>query len=124
MAPVRDLGHRDRPKAYDARWPPRPGCGPRVQPGRLHSCHWGTDTTVRLYDADSGMERLVLRGNRWGVFSLDFSRNGTMLASGAHTEVRVWTLDIDYLLRIASDELTRTLNDEECRQYLHLETCP
>jgi len=84
----------------------------------------GTDTTVRLYDADSGMERLVLRGNRWGVFSLDFSRDGTMLASGAHTEVRVWALDIDDLLRIASDELTRTLNDEECRQYPPLETCP
>jgi WD40 repeat protein len=84
----------------------------------------GTDATVRLYDADSGEQRLVLRGHQWGAFTLDFSPDGTMLASGAHTDVRVWALDVDDLLRIAGEELTRTLSDEECHQYLHLETCP
>jgi hypothetical protein len=33
-------------------------------------------------------------------------------------------MDIDELLEIARDELTRTFTGEECRQYLHLETCP
>jgi hypothetical protein len=38
--------------------------------------------------------------------------------------VRVWALDIDDLLRIAGDVLTRTFTDDECDQYLHFETCP
>jgi WD40 repeat protein/DNA-binding SARP family transcriptional activator/class 3 adenylate cyclase/tRNA A-37 threonylcarbamoyl transferase component Bud32 len=84
----------------------------------------GPDTMVRVYDATSGDQLLVLRGHRWGTFYLDFSPDGTTLASGAHEEVRVWALDIDDLLRIARDELTRTFTDEECRQYLHHETCP
>jgi len=33
-------------------------------------------------------------------------------------------LDLDDLLKIAHDELTRTLTDAECRQYLHVEACP
>jgi hypothetical protein len=33
--------------------------------------------------------------------------------------VRVWALDIDELIAIANNELTRPLTDDECRQYLH-----
>ena len=32
--------------------------------------------------------------------------------------VRVWALDLDDLITIAKDRLTRTLTDAECRQYL------
>jgi hypothetical protein len=28
------------------------------------------------------------------------------------------------LVAIANDRLTRTFTDEECRQYLHVESCP
>jgi hypothetical protein len=38
--------------------------------------------------------------------------------------VRVWALDIDDLLEIARQEVTRSLTNEECRQYLHVERCP
>ena len=37
--------------------------------------------------------------------------------------VRIWALDIDDLLGIAGENVTRTLTDEECRQYLHLDRC-
>ena len=48
-----------------------------------------------------------------------------MLASvGDDGLVRVWALDLDELIAIATDRLTRTLTEDECRQYLHVERCP
>ena len=84
----------------------------------------GADTTVRVYEADSGEQRLVLRGLRYGSWFIDFSPDGTMLAAGSNAEVRVWAIDVDDLLEIAQDELTRGFTEDECRQYLHLDTCP
>jgi WD40 repeat protein len=76
------------------------------------------DATVRLYDATTGAERLVLRGHENTVAFVDFSPDGSMLISGAADRVaRVWALDIDLLLRIARDEVTRSLTTEECRRY-------
>jgi WD40 repeat protein len=89
------------------------------QPGWFARRHGWADTTARVFDAESGRPLLVLRGHQWGVFSLAFSPDGTMLATAAHTEVRVWALDVDDPLRIATDEVTRPFTAEECRQYLH-----
>ncbi len=74
----------------------------RLQSGR-HSAGGDPERcSVRLYDATSGEQQLVLRGHvevsNWLVFSTD----GTMLASGGrHGCVRIWALDIDDLLEIA-----------------------
>ena len=38
--------------------------------------------------------------------------------------MRVWALDVDELVDIATRELTRDFTDDECRQYLHTERCP
>jgi WD40 repeat protein/DNA-binding SARP family transcriptional activator len=82
-----------------------------------------TDETVRLFDAHSGEQVLVLRGHEGSVGRVVFSADGSMLASQAADGVRVWALDIDDLLEIARREVTRTLTDEECQQYLHLDRC-
>lgn len=37
--------------------------------------------------------------------------------------VRVWSLEIAELLEIAQQNVTRSITDEECRQYLHAESC-
>jgi hypothetical protein len=38
--------------------------------------------------------------------------------------VRIWALDLDDLITMANERLTRSLSDDECRQYLHVERCP
>ena len=84
----------------------------------------GEDTKVRLWDAETGAEQLVLRGHDAIAWFLDFSPDGSMIASGSLGEVRIWSLDIDDLLGVARHEVTRSLTDEECRQYLHVDGCP
>jgi hypothetical protein len=54
------------------------------------------------------------------VFSPDGTRLVTTDEDGA---VRQWMLDLDDLLALADERVTRELTDEECRQYLHSETC-
>jgi WD40 repeat protein/DNA-binding SARP family transcriptional activator/energy-coupling factor transporter ATP-binding protein EcfA2 len=84
------------------------------------------DGTVRIWDpyADAP-EQLVLRGHTGDVDVVAWSRDGTRLASASGDgTVRVWALDLDELVDAAERGLTRTLTDDECRQYLHAEQCP
>jgi len=83
-----------------------------------------SDGTVRLFDAETGAEQLVLGGSGCAVWGVAFSPDGTKLASTSCDGVRIWALDIDDLLEIAHQEARRSLTDEECRQYLHVEECP
>jgi WD40 repeat protein len=81
------------------------------------------DGTVRLWDPDTGTPQLVLGGESPSGGGVVFSPDGSNLAS-VHADglVRVWALDLDDLIAIASAPLTRTLTDDECR--LHLERRP
>jgi WD40 repeat protein len=82
------------------------------------------DGTVRLFEARTGEQQLVLRGSGCAVYGVNFSPDGTKLASTSWCDgVRIWALDIDDLLEIARQEVNRQLSDEECRQYLHVDRC-
>jgi WD40 repeat protein/DNA-binding SARP family transcriptional activator len=82
------------------------------------------DGTVRLFAADTGAQQLVLRGSGCAVSEVAFSPDGTKLGSASPCDgARIWALDIDDLLEIARQEVTRPLTDEECRQYLHVDRC-
>ena len=54
-------------------------------------------------------------------FSPDGKRLVTTWADGV---TRVWTLDLDELIAIARERVTRGLTVAECKQYLHTATCP
>jgi WD40 repeat protein/DNA-binding SARP family transcriptional activator len=104
-----------------------------------------TDGTVRLWDPRTGQQILTLargvagevgakskfcfRRNRSAYLGvggkLAFSPDGTRLAySAADGTVRVLALDIDDLIQLARSRLTRSWTPEECRTYLHVESCP
>ena len=82
------------------------------------------DGMVRLWDSETGIQKLVLRGDGQRVTQVLYSPDGSDLVSlDENGLVWVWPLDLDELIAIATDRLTRTLSDDECRQYLHVERC-
>jgi WD40 repeat protein len=81
----------------------------------------GSGDEVRMFDARSGAALQEFRHR--AAFKVVFSPDGSMLASRAADGTRVWALDIDDLLEIARQNVTRSLSDEECRHYLHVAIC-
>jgi WD40 repeat protein len=83
------------------------------------------DGTARLWEAASGQALLTLRGHSSGVTSVAFYPDGKRLATSSFDgTVRIYALDIDDLLELARQRLTRPLTSEECQQYLHVQECP
>jgi WD40 repeat protein len=48
------------------------------------------DQTVKLWDSDTGQEKLALKGHTSPIRSLAFSPDGDRLVSGDYTTIRVW----------------------------------
>ena len=83
------------------------------------------DGTVNLWDAATGREWLTLFGHNRTVYSAAFSPDGRLFATASvDGTVALYLLPIDELRELARDRVTRTLTDEECREYLHMEKCP
>lgn len=86
-------------------------------------------STVKLWDVATGREVIALDPPTGGaviVGKLAFSPDGTALASRTVEAgpFYVWLLDINRLLDLAQDRVTRAFSDDECRTYLHLDACP
>ena len=64
----------------------------------------------------------MLRGSGSSADDVAFSPDGTMLASTTCGGVRIWALT-STTSSGSGENVTRTLTDEECRQYLHLDRC-
>jgi WD40 repeat protein/class 3 adenylate cyclase len=83
------------------------------------------DGTARLWDLATGREVLTLFGHDLVVNTVAFSPDGRFLATvSADGTVALHLLPIDELRRLARERVTRSLTDEECRQYLHVGKCP
>jgi WD40 repeat protein len=86
------------------------------------------DGTIRLWDPETLQERQLIAigvGDRSsGPDSLAFSPDGNRLAVNVGGVVTVDALDIDDLVRLARQRLTRSWTEDECRTYLHLDECP
>jgi WD40 repeat protein len=82
------------------------------------------DGIVRVWDVETGTERVALRGHTGAISDVSVSPDGAHAMSvGADGTVRVWALRLDDLVAIAEDGLTRTLTNAECRRYLHADRC-
>ena len=76
-----------------------------------------------MWDTASGQELLTLRGKL--IARVAFSPDGKQLAVGILDDTtRIYTLDQEELKALAQERVTHSLTDEECRQYLHLDSCP
>jgi hypothetical protein len=54
-----------------------------------------------------------------------YSPDGARLvATSRDATARVYAATIDDLVALAQSRLTRTLTEQECQQYLHVEACP
>jgi WD40 repeat protein len=84
-----------------------------------------TDGTARVWDPTTGDLQLTLDGHLGSISAVSFSPDGSQLATAAvDGRVRIWALDLDTLVDLAEQRVTRTLTDEECRRYLDQQTCP
>ncbi len=79
------------------------------------------DGTAKLWDASTGEESLTFLGDGSGLSDIAFSPDGTRLATGGDNGVRVYLLQIEDLIALARTRVTRSLTNEECQKYLHLD---
>ena len=83
------------------------------------------DGFAKVWDVSTGQELMTLYGNTSNVFGVSFSPDGTRLATaGGDGMVRIYTLQLDELVTIARDRLTRDLSEQECQKFLHVQNCP
>jgi WD40 repeat protein/transcriptional regulator with XRE-family HTH domain len=83
------------------------------------------DKLAKVWDVTTGQELFSLYGNQSNVFGVSFNLDGTELATaGADGTIRVYTMQLEDLKTLARERITRTLTDEECRKFLHLNRCP
>jgi WD40 repeat protein/serine/threonine protein kinase/two-component SAPR family response regulator len=85
----------------------------------------GADLTIKVWDVASGQLLLTLSGHRDLIWDVEFSPDGKWLASASWDRTaRLYLVDLDDLIALALTRVTRWWTTEECRLYLHQETCP
>ncbi len=85
------------------------------------------DGTARVWDAETGALLSALPGSAGDVKGVSFSPQdgGAQLAvSSTDGIVRVYLLDTEALVALATARLTRDLTPGECQTFLHLPACP
>ena len=84
----------------------------------------GSDGFVRLWNAGDGrLLQEISLGEDWAK-AVAFADDRHILIGTSSGLVASLTLDVDELVEIGRSRVTRTLTEQECQTYLHLDTCP
>jgi WD40 repeat protein len=87
----------------------------------------GTDGSVRQWDArDGSLLQAISMGEDYEDYgkAVAFTDNRHVVVGTLNGLVAGLTFDIDELVRIGRSRVTRSLTDQECRTYLHVDACP
>jgi len=83
------------------------------------------DRLAKVWNVDTGEEVASLYGNTSNVFGVSFNPDGHNLATaGADGTIRIYELQLDKLINLTRSRITRSLTDDECRMYFHIDVCP
>ena len=94
-------------------------------PDGKHLITGGFSGHVRVWDAENGQRSFILASLPNAVLDVAISDDGRYLATGSEDGiVRVFLLDLNELIDLAKTRVTRDFTQEECQQYLHLDSCP
>jgi WD40 repeat protein len=84
----------------------------------------GETGLVEVRDAETG-ELLLTLQHPAGVSKVEFTPDGHFLMTAGWDGIfRIWAVDLDELVALARSRVTRSLTEQECQQYLHLDACP
>jgi WD40 repeat protein len=111
---------------------------PTFSPDGFTIAAGAADGTVRIWDTATGEELLTLHGHPsqvWhvsnqelpepaGAAGFAFSSDGKQLAVGGTPYLRVYAIDTNDVLKLARERLFRPLSAEDCRKFLHTQSCP
>ena len=93
-------------------------------PSSDHLATATSDGAVRIRDVETGEVGVILMGDR-AIADVEYSPDGRYLAAtDADGLVTVYILDHDELVTAVERRMTRSLTDNECLQYLHVDECP
>jgi WD40 repeat protein len=91
-----------------------------MSPDGSMAATWGWTEPFKVWDLDTGQ----LLGQFGGVIDDGFFHGGDfhpmlpqLIVTSPPNEVRIYTLDTDELIDIATAGLSRDMTDEECQQY-------
>jgi WD40 repeat protein len=87
----------------------------------------GADKTIRIWNIKSEpyVTQFILTGHSGAIRSVAFDPNNQYLASGSDDRtVRLYPLQLEKLLEVAQEQVTRSLTPEECQRFFDSGTCP
>ena len=78
-----------------------------------------------MWDAATGVELLTLYGHTGDILDVTMSPDSRYLVTNAlDNTLRSYILPMNELLPLAQSRLKRSFTLDECRRYLHVDSCP
>ncbi|MGD2159139.1 MAG: hypothetical protein PVG32_19835, partial [Anaerolineales bacterium] len=85
----------------------------------------GFEGSAKVWEIPSGEPIATLYGHELNVTDVEISPDGEIVYTSCWDGLmRAFILDVDELIELAESRVTRSLTEEECQTFLHLDQCP